>query len=65
MLSGRFGDSKELIFEIDLIAAGNFEIPVDAVLDTGFSDWLAVDQQDLDGNGNAIFESRNDVDGTG
>ncbi|WP_309242588.1 aspartyl protease [Limnofasciculus baicalensis] len=26
-------------------------MPVDALLDTGFSDWLAIDKQDLDGLG--------------
>jgi len=49
MISGRFGDGEELIFEIELIAANGFELPIDVVLDTGFSGWLAIDQQDLEG----------------
>ena len=49
MISGRFGDEDELIFEIELIAFDGLELPIDAVLDTGFSDWLAIDKQDLEG----------------
>lgn len=49
MISGRFGDGEELIFEIEFIAANGFELPIDVVLDTGFSGWLAIDQQDLEG----------------
>jgi len=43
MISGRFSDGEELIFEIELIAANGFELPIDVVLDTGFSGWLAID----------------------
>lgn len=49
MISGKFGDEDELVFEIDLIAGDEFELPVNAILDTGFSDWLAMDEQDLEG----------------
>jgi len=49
MIQGRFGDGEELIFEIELIAASGLELPVDAMLDTGFSNWLAIDKQDLEG----------------
>ncbi len=49
MISGKFGDGEELIFEIELITFDGFELPIDAVLDTGFSDWLAIDKQDLEG----------------
>jgi predicted aspartyl protease len=49
MISGKFGDAEELIFEIGLIAGVDFELPIDVVLDTGFSDWIAIDKQDLDG----------------
>jgi predicted aspartyl protease len=49
MISGRFGDGEELIFEIELIAEDGFELPIDVVLDTGFSDWLAIEKQDLSG----------------
>ena len=49
MIEGRFGDEDELFFEVDLIADNGLELPVDALLDTGFSGWLAMDSQDLEG----------------
>lgn len=45
MIRGTYGDDDELFFEIDLIVDG-MELPVDAMLDTGFSGWLAIDLQD-------------------
>ena len=49
MIQGTFGDEDELFFEIELIADNGLELPVDALLDTGFSRWLAINDQDLDG----------------
>ncbi|MEZ2226744.1 aspartyl protease [Microcoleus sp.] len=49
MIQGTFGDEDELFFEISLIADNGLELPVDALLDTGFSGWLAMNDQDLDG----------------
>jgi predicted aspartyl protease len=49
MIQGTFGDEDELFFEIELIADNGLELPVDALLDTGFSGWLAMNDQDLDG----------------
>jgi clan AA aspartic protease len=49
MMEGIFGDQDELFFEISLIADNGLELPVDALLDTGFSGWLAINDQDLDG----------------
>jgi len=43
MIAGRFGDKDELFFEVELIADNGLELPVDALLDTGFSGWLAMD----------------------
>ncbi|PSB26601.1 aspartyl protease [filamentous cyanobacterium Phorm 46] len=49
MIEGRFGDQDDLFFEIELIADNSLELPVDALLDTGFSGWLAMNDQDLEG----------------
>ena len=49
MIEWKFGEEDELFFEIELIAEDGLELPVDAMLDTGFSDWLAMDKQDLEG----------------
>ncbi|MBD2181241.1 aspartyl protease [Aerosakkonema funiforme] len=58
MISGRFGDIGELIFEIDLIAADGERFTIDALLDTGFTTgWLALDNQDVLSLGWAMIES--------
>ncbi|MEG3924642.1 aspartyl protease [Microcoleus sp. D3_18a_C4] len=49
MIEGSFGDNDELFFEVELIANNGLELPVDALLDTGFSGWLAMDEQDFEG----------------
>ncbi|MFN6470731.1 MAG: aspartyl protease [Nostoc sp. SerVER01] len=46
MICGEFNSKGELIFEISLIAADGDIIPVQALLDTGFTGWLAIDNQD-------------------
>lgn len=51
MISGFFGDEDALFFEIELIALDGLELPVDALFDTGFSAWLAINNQDLDALG--------------
>ena len=48
MIQGSFGSKGELYFEIDLIAADGSLVTVDAMLDTGFTDWLAMDIQDIE-----------------
>lgn len=49
MIQGIFGEDGELFFEIELVTANQLELAVDAMLDTGFSGWLAINSQDLDG----------------
>ncbi|WP_293129216.1 hypothetical protein [Microcoleus sp. bin38.metabat.b11b12b14.051] len=49
MIHGWFSDDNELFFERELIADNGLELPVDALLDTAFSGWLAMDIQDLEG----------------
>lgn len=51
MISGFFGDEDSLFFEIELITSGGLELPIDALFDTGFSAWLAINNQDLDALG--------------
>jgi clan AA aspartic protease len=51
MIRGYFGNKGELFFEIELIAADGSIITVDALLDTGFTGWLAVDTQDVESLG--------------
>jgi predicted aspartyl protease len=49
MIEGWFGERDELLFEIELITADELELPIDVMLDTGFSGWLVIDEQDLQG----------------
>jgi predicted aspartyl protease len=47
MIQGYFDEEGKLYFEIDLIAADGSVITVNALLDTGFTDLLAMDSQDI------------------
>jgi predicted aspartyl protease len=47
-MNGFFGDEDALFFCVELIASDGLELPVDAMFDTGFSYWLAIDNQDMD-----------------
>jgi predicted aspartyl protease len=48
MIEGNFDDLGHIFFEIDLIAANGLNLPVDAILDTGFTGFLVLNKQDLD-----------------
>jgi predicted aspartyl protease len=48
MIQGIFGSEEQLFFEIDLITNDGLNLPVDAMLDTGFTGFLAINKQDLD-----------------
>lgn len=48
MIQGTFGERGQLFFEIELISVNRFNLPVDAMLDTGFTGFLAINKQDLD-----------------
>lgn len=49
MIQGRFEESGQLFFEIDLISNDGLNLPVDAMFDTGFTGFMAINKQDLDG----------------
>ncbi|MBD1928330.1 aspartyl protease [Trichocoleus sp. FACHB-90] len=51
MIQGYFGEKGELLFEIDLIAGDGSGVTVNALLDTGFTEWLAMDIQDVESLG--------------
>ncbi|MBD2455528.1 aspartyl protease [Nostoc sp. FACHB-87] len=57
MIEGKFSSQGELIFEIDLVASDGLVITVDALLDTGFTDWLAINTQDAISLGWELVES--------
>lgn len=61
MISGEFSDKGELIFEIGLVAADGDVIPVRALLDTGFTGWLAIDNQDVESLGWLIDSEQRDM----
>jgi predicted aspartyl protease len=51
MIEGSFDNEGQLRFEIDLVAANGLPLPVDAVLDTGSTEWLVINNQDLESFG--------------
>lgn len=58
MIVGRFDEIGELIFEIDLIAAGGEEYPIELLFDTEFTTgWLAIDTQDAASLGWNLIET--------
>lgn len=58
MIQGSFGERGELYFDIDLMAADSSLITVSALLDTGFTDWLAINIQDAESLGWLFVEKR-------
>lgn len=51
MILGEFNSKGELIFEIALIAVDGDSIPIQAILDTGFTGWWAINNQDAESLG--------------
>jgi clan AA aspartic protease len=47
MIQGQFSRNGQLWFVIDLIAINTEAISVNVLLDTGFTGWLAINNQDL------------------
>ncbi|NJM71824.1 MAG: aspartyl protease [Scytonema sp. RU_4_4] len=48
MMQGMFGTKGQLFFEIELITADGLNLPVDVMLDTGFTGFMAINKQDLE-----------------
>ena len=51
MIFGEFNAIGELFFDIDLISADGDIIPAPALLDTGFTGWLCINNQDANSLG--------------
>ncbi|WP_373526294.1 aspartyl protease [Nostoc sp.] len=47
MIQGKFGEKGQLFFEIDLITCDGLNLPVDTMLDTGLTGFIAINKQDL------------------
>jgi predicted aspartyl protease len=58
MISGFFGVEDALFFEVELITSSGLNLPVDALFDTAFSYWIALEEQDIDGFGWVRLESQ-------
>ena len=48
MNQGHFNNKGELFFQMDLMAVDCSKITVEVMLDTGFTDWLAMNLQDIE-----------------
>ncbi len=42
MIQGRFGENGQIYFEIDLITADGLSFSIEALLNTGFTEFLAI-----------------------
>ena len=47
MIQGRFGDKAQVYFDIELIDENGLFFPVEVMLDTGFTGFLAMNKQDI------------------
>lgn len=57
MILGEFDDEGKLFFVVDLINANGEPIEVNTMLDTGFTDWLAINNQDAESLGWHLVDS--------
>ncbi|MCU0533766.1 MAG: hypothetical protein MUD14_07715 [Hydrococcus sp. Prado102] len=48
MIEGRFGEKGQIYFDIDLINNDGLNLPVEVFLDTGFTEFLAMNRQDAE-----------------
>jgi predicted aspartyl protease len=56
MIKGYFGKRGELFFKLDLLAANGVIVTVDALLDTGFIDWLTINTFDAESLGWSLLK---------
>ncbi|NEU76737.1 aspartyl protease [Hassallia byssoidea VB512170] len=47
MIEGRFGENGQIYLEIDLIGKDGISLTVETMLDTGFTEFLAMNKQDV------------------
>lgn len=57
MMRGHFSELGELLFDIELVSRNNERIAVEALFDTGFTDWLAMNVQDAESLGWTLIET--------
>ena len=48
MILGRFGENGQIYLEINLSSNDGLSLPVEAMLDTGFTEFLAINKQDVE-----------------
>ncbi|MDF5709744.1 MAG: aspartyl protease [Nostoc sp. S4] len=65
MIQREFDELGQLFFEIELIAVNGEIFPVNALLDTGSTEWLAINEQDLSAFEWPRVETRNVVSAMG
>ena len=58
MSKGYFNNRGELFFEMGLIATDQSVMFAPAILDTGFTDWLALNIQDIESLGWSCFKTQ-------
>jgi clan AA aspartic protease len=46
MIEGRFGENGQIYFDIDLVSPKGLVLPVEAMLDTGFTEFCVMNDQD-------------------
>ncbi|WP_219884494.1 hypothetical protein [Merismopedia glauca] len=58
MIEGKFDSTGKLFFPIDLVASNGEVFGSEALLDTGFTQWLAMNNQDIESLGWLLLERK-------
>lgn len=48
MIQGRFGEKGQIYFDVNLINGDGLSLSVEAMLDTGFTEFIAMNKQDVE-----------------